>query len=218
MENYTEGIAFILEGTTEKVFYKAYLDYLLTMDAEASLIRDSATDDGDIIFCWSSENKKIIIKFYVVGTITQIVHSGKWFLNRCCKKYKIPWTVYLCYDTDAPNANISKFYEGDWRILRQELEKAKAKFVVDLAASADIEDIMLYDIESILKYLGIPMPEKLVGRKGKAKMKALYRSAGNTYHEGDRAKAMIEQLDFSKITERAPIDLQILQENLLNKK
>ena len=139
-------------------------------------------------------------------------------MNRCCKKYKILWTVYLCYDTDAPNANISKFYEGDWRILRQELEKAKAKFVVDLAASADIEDIMLYDIESILKYLGIPMPEKLVGRKGKAKMKALYRSAGNTYHEGDRAKAMIEQLDFSKITEKAPIDLQILQENLLNKK
>ncbi len=24
MDNYTEGIAFILEGATEKVFYKAY--------------------------------------------------------------------------------------------------------------------------------------------------------------------------------------------------
>ena len=25
MDNYTEGIAFILEGATEKVFYKAYV-------------------------------------------------------------------------------------------------------------------------------------------------------------------------------------------------
>lgn len=215
MENYTEGIAFILEGTTEKVFYKAYLDYLLKMGSEISLVRDSSSDGGEIIFCWSSGSKKILIKFYVVGTITQVVHSGKWFLNRCCKKYKIPWTVYLCYDTDSSNANISKFYEGDWKNLRQELEKAKAKRVVDLAASADIEDIMLYDIESIITFLNIPVPEKLVGRKGKAKMKALYRSAGKTYHEGDRAKDMIEALYFSKIVERAPICLQVLQEHLL---
>ncbi|MBQ8280464.1 MAG: hypothetical protein IJZ23_11525 [Roseburia sp.] len=215
MEDYTEGIAFILEGTTEKVFYKAYLDYLLKMESEASLVRDSSSEDGEIIFCWSKGNKKILIKFYVVGTITQVVHSGKWFLNRCCKKHKIPWTVYLCYDTDSSNANISKFYEGDWKNLRQELEKAKAKRVIDLAASADIEDIMLYDIESIIAFLNVPMPEKLVGRKGKAKMKALYRSAGKTYHEGDRAKDMIEALDFSKIVERAPICLQVLQEHLL---
>ena len=200
MENYTEGIAFILEGTTEKVFYKAYLDYLLTLDSDASLVRDISAEDGEINFWWSSSNKKVLIKFYVVGTITQIVHSGKWFLNRCYKKYKIPWTVYLCYDTDSSNANISKFYEGDWKNLRQELEKAKAELVVDLAASADIEDIMLYDIESILTFLNIPMPAKLAGRKGKAKMKFLYRNAGKTYHEGDRAKDMIEKLDFSKLT------------------
>ncbi|MBQ2885598.1 MAG: hypothetical protein IJE43_17875 [Alphaproteobacteria bacterium] len=215
MENYTEGIAFILEGTTEKVFYKAYLEHLVSLDACASLVRDSSSEEGEIIFCWTSGDKKVLIKFYVVGTITQIVHSGKWFLNKCCKKYKVPWTVYLCYDTDSSNANISKFYEGDWKILRQELEKAKTKSVIDLAASADIEDIMLYDIEGVLKFLAISMPEKLVGRKGKAKMKALYRSAGSTYHEGDRAKEMIERLNFAKITQDAPIDLSVLKEHLL---
>lgn len=102
----------------------------------------------------------------------------------CSKKHKIPWTVYLCYDTDSSSSNISKFYEGDWKILRQELENSKATTIVDLAASADIEDIMLYDIESVLTFLGIAMPVKLVGRKGKAKMKALYRKAGRAYHEG----------------------------------
>ena len=81
MNNYTEGIAFILEGATEKVFYKAYLEYLSTLDENTLLIRDKSTDDGEIIFCWQSGKKKILIKFYVVGTITQIVHSGKWFLK-----------------------------------------------------------------------------------------------------------------------------------------
>lgn len=215
MENYTEGIAFILEGTTEKVFYKAYLDYLLSMSVNASLVKEVSPDDGEIVFCWSNGDKKILIKFFVVGAITQIVHSGKWFQSKCIKKYKIPWTVYLCYDTDSSNADISKFYEGDWIILRQELEKAKANTVIDLAASADIEDIMLYDMESVLKFLGIQMPDKLQGRKGKAKMKALHRSVGKAYHEGERAKDLIEKLDFSKITQTAPINLKVLKEHLL---
>ncbi len=216
MDNYTEGIAFVLEGATEKVFYKAYLEYLSALDEKTSLIRDKSTDDGEIFFCWQSGEKKILIKFHVVGTITQIVHSGKWFFNMCSKKHKIPWTVYLCYDTDSSNSNISKFYEGDWKMLRQELEKSKTTTIVDLAASADMEDIMLYDIESVLAFLGITMPVKLVGRKGKAKMKALYRSAGRAYHEGERAKDMISKLDFSRITQSAPIKLAELKDHLVN--
>ncbi len=51
MDNYTEGIAFILEGATEKVFYKAYLEYLSALDEKTSLIRNKLTDDGEIIFC-----------------------------------------------------------------------------------------------------------------------------------------------------------------------
>lgn len=186
------------------------------MDEKTSLIRDKSTDDGEIIFCWQSGEKKILIKFHVVGTITQIVHSGKWFLNMCSKKHKIPWTVFLCYDTDSSNSNISKFYEGDWKILRHELEKSKTTTIVDLAASADIEDIMLYDIESVLNFLGIAMTVKPVGRKGKAKMKALYRTVGRAYHEGERAKDMISKLDFSKITKSAPIKLAELKDHLVN--
>ena len=65
-------------------------------------------------------------------------------------------------------------------------------------------------------FLGIAMPVKLVGRKGKAKMKALYRSAGRAYHEGERAKDMISKLDFSKITQSAPIKLAELKDHLAN--
>lgn len=104
MDNYTEGIAFILEGATEKVFYKAYLEYLSALDEKTSLIRNKLTDDGEIIFCWQSGEKKILVKFYVVGTITQIAHSSVlayWYL------VKYFWLLLPFYDTIKETAVIS---------------------------------------------------------------------------------------------------------------
>ena len=212
--NYTEGIAFILEGATEKVFYKALLDFLSQSDERVIFYKDKSDDASEIIFCWQYKDRKILIKFYVVGTITQMVHSGKWFQNMCHKKHRFPWTVYLCYDTDSANASISKFYEGDWKMLRQEIETLSKTRIFDLAASADIEDIILLDAESVLNFLGLSISTELTGRKGKAKMKALYRHIGKAYHEGERAKDMIATLDFDKIINDAPIKLRALKEQL----
>lgn len=206
--DYTEGFAFILEGATEKVFYKNLLIYLQSLDSNVVMQKEMEQDSGDIIYIWSNRERRVIIKTYVVGTITQLVHSGKWFANRCAKKYKLPWKVCLCYDTDSPSGEICKFYEGDWERLRNELEKSKAKEVIDLAASADIEDVLLYDLEGICNYLHITVPDYLPGRKGKAKMKALYRSCGATYHEGEKAEQMIKTLDMDKIIRCSPLGLQ----------
>lgn len=96
-------------------------------------------------------------------------------------------------------------------------KKAKAKEIIDLAASADIEDVMLVDLEGICEYLGIPVPRELKGRKGKAKMKALYRSCGNTYHEGEKSADMVESLDFQKIIAKGPIDLNRLENEMKRK-
>lgn len=74
---------------------------------------------------------------------------------------------------------------------------------------------MLYELEGICEYLHIPIPEKLEGRKGKAKMKSLHRSCGATYHEGEKALSLIKALDFKKILEKAPIDLEALKQHLL---
>lgn len=211
---FIRGIAFIVEGATEKVFYRNFLQWLADNNENCSFNKIDNPDIGEIAFEWLSGEESILIKFNVVGTVTQVVHSGKWFTNTCAKKYKIPWQVFLCYDTDSPDKDISKFYEGDWKLLRDELKKSKAKEIIDLAASADIEDVMLVDIESICKYLGITAPKELKGRKGKAKMKALYRSCGNTYHEGDKAENMIKSLDFQKIIKEGPIDLKKLENNI----
>ena len=42
-------------------------------------------------------------------------------------------------------------------------------------------------------------------------MKALYRSCGKTYHEGERAADMINELDFEIIMNKGPIPLNLLK-------
>ena len=206
---YTRGIAFIMEGTTEKVFYRAFLKWIAESN-NCTFARGESIDNGDIYFEWDNGTEKVLIKFNVVGTVTQVSHSGKWFTTKCSKEYRMPWKVLLCYDTDNSENDISKFYQDDWKILRNDLKRARAEEIIDLAASADIEDIMLYDVEGVCRYLGIEVPEKLTGRKGKAKMKALYRSCGSTYHEGDKAESMVESLDFQKIVDNSPLELEKL--------
>ena len=85
--------------------------------------------------------------------------------------------------------------------------------IIDFAASADIEDIMLLDIEGICAFKNQPIVPVPSGRKGKAKMKKLFKSfgIGIAYHEGNRAEPMIKSLDFDKIIQSAPFDLHRLQ-------
>ena len=48
-------------------------------------------------------------------------------------------------------------------------------------------------------WCGKPDRSLLKGRKGSAKMKALFRSYGKTYHKGERTQSLIENLDLQKI-------------------
>jgi len=209
--SYTKGIAFIMEGSTEKVFYRSFMTWLANRQG-CKFEKIDALDTGEVLFEWINGDETILIKINVVGAVTQLVHSGKWFSNTCAKRYRIPWNVYLCYDTDSHDYDISKFYRDDWKLLREELKKSKAKKIVDLAARADIEDVMLIDLLGICQYLGIAPPEKLTGRKGKAKMKALYRSCGKTYHEGEKSADMVGKINYEKIIRDGPIPLNLLVE------
>ena len=119
-------------------------------------------------------------------------HSSRWFISQCKNKHRDvgSWIVFLCYDLDNYKNDITKFYEGDWVNLRTSLKK-KAKAVHDIAAAADIEDIILSDIEGISRFLGSPNTMALpTGSKGKAKLKKLFRQANRTYHEGKRARTL----------------------------
>lgn len=208
---YTKYVAFILEAATEKVFYLNLLKYFCDKHINAELVR--MNEDGEIFYLVKQQSRKILIKIYSVGTITQITNSGTWFTNRCQKKHKGDWTIFLCYDTDNYQADISKFYEGDWRLLRKELEHSGKNKVIDLAANADIEDIMLLDSEGVYRFLGLDPQPIPTGNKGKSKMKKIFRmkGSGSAYHEGERAKPLIEALDTEKIVNNSPIPFKEIE-------
>jgi hypothetical protein len=129
----------------------------------------------------------------------------------------------LCYDTDDYEADITKFYKGDWEVFRKKLNtNRRVKQIVDMAAKAEIEDIILCDLHGISNYMELDtdLDEADVpstGRKGSAKMRRLFieqRKKGRTkayYHKGERARPLIDCLDFDKIAQRGILPLQEIE-------
>ena len=192
------GFAFILEGDTEKEFYLSFFEYLCRKHG-AEFSRTVEDTTLDVVYRMKKDDKECLIKFNTVNTVSQVPRAGKWFQTQCVKKYgaKIKWTVFLCYDLDDYDADISKFYEGDWAALRSSLSRAEQ--ILDVAAAADIEDVMLQDLSGICDYLHGVCPNQLKGRKGKTKMKNLFLFNGKYYHSGKRARPLIDSLDMEKL-------------------
>lgn len=207
---FKKGFAFILEGETEKEFYYSYLEYLCRKHG-AILSRIVDTSSPDINYELRTGDDVSLLKFNVVNTITQVPRTGRWFNAQCVGKYgsKVEWTVFLCYDKDDYKENISKFYEGDWAILRESLKKAHQ--IVDVAAAADIEDVMLQDINGICKFIGCESAVTLKGGKGKIKIKNLFKDHGRYYHEGKRAKDLINTLDMEVLIEGNIVPLKEIE-------
>lgn len=172
---YDHGIALIVEGATERVFYAEFVENRARF-RNVSVAR-VADGDGTNFAVSRADGTRVLVKFNNVGTVTQMTNSAEWFLRSCAARHAgVDWSVFLSYDTDAYNSNVTKFHQGDWARLRKNIERG-AKTIVDLAAEADIEDIMLCDYAGILAFLGLPestpMPS---GRKGKVKMRKLHQA------------------------------------------
>lgn len=201
---FDEGYAFVLEGDTEKIFYKVLLEYWCS---QVGAVLERLVDEisPDVVYLLKINGKQKLLKFHVVNTVTQMPRAGAWFNNNCINKYTgvHKWFAFLCYDKDDYKEDVSKFYEGDWEILRRSLKHAEK--VIDMAASADVEDIFLQDIEGVCSFIGIDVPTEIPGKKGKAKLKGLFRLGNKTYHEGQRAEPLIRSLNMERI-----IDSQIV--------
>ena len=142
--SYTTGIALIVEGATERVFYSEFIrSRALDHGAVVSRVADG---DGTSLSIMRHDGSLALVKINNVGTVSQMTNSADWFFRACiAKRRDIPWHVFLGYDTDSYADNITKFHQGDWKRLRDDIDEA-AESVTDLAASADIEDIMLCDL------------------------------------------------------------------------
>ena len=111
------GLAFIVEGTTDKIFYREYLSQLCKRSSFGFVKNENSHEDCfHIVFPVG----QVIVMLNSVGSVTQMANSATWFHRVCVDEYhNVRWTVFLCYDTDKYDADISKFYEGDWGRLRK---------------------------------------------------------------------------------------------------
>ncbi len=205
------GYAFVLEGETEKEFYMAFLEYLCKKHS-AQIVQNIDETNPDIVYQPETESGCSVIKFKVMGGISNVPDAGDWVESQCVQRYKnCDWYVFLCYDLDDYKPTITKFYEGDWKNLREPLEDSCN--VIDVAAAADIEDVMLQDIEGVCAVLDCEIPQgNLPGGKGKSKMKKFFLKHGKIYHEGKRARFLIDRLDMKIIMESNIIPLDTIEE------
>lgn len=121
---------------------------------------------------------------------------------------------------------MSKFYEGDWDAFRSQLSQLGVQSIIDLAASADMEDIFLLDLAGISRYMELAQPltpeDIPSGRKGSARLKRLFaaqrqkQATGKVYHKGERARPLIDCLDLDHIIHENLLPLFQLEQIFLS--
>jgi len=199
--DYIKGMAFVVEGSTERVFYHEYLKWCCSQTAGASMEQLPNKD-----FVIVTDQGAVLLKFNVMGSVGSVPNAINWIRSICSKEAPHPWTVVLCYDTDGNAAQ--NLDTRAWLRFRQDLGSLGLP-VIDLAADADIEDMMLVDIDGMRSYLGLEPGVELKGRKGKAKLNSLFKTIDVTqpYHEGERSRDLIRNLDFQVIETCAPLPI-----------
>lgn len=221
-KDFEQGFALIMEADTEYQFYEALFLYFAKKHPECTIRRLTDDDTFEPYYIVYGPFGQRIVRMNSVGTITQIHNSASWFNSKVAlTKKSVTWTVFLCYDTDNYNADVTKFYKDDWQTFRQKLTTRRVKRIVDLAAKADIEDVFLQDLHGLSTYL--KLQEDLVptdiprGRKGSARLKQLFiqlRNQGRTtmfYHKGERARELINCLNFETIIQSSILPLNLLE-------
>lgn len=204
-DGYIRGLAFVVEGATERVFYHEYLRWCCNHMPGSTMVqlpnKDYVirTDDGDVL-----------VKFNVKGSVGSVPNALSWVRSTCIST-KMPWTVVLCYDTDGDvSLNLDT---RAWKRFRSDLANLKLP-VIDLAADADIEDVMLVDIQGVRHFLGLSDNVEPRGRKGKTKLRSLYKAVDVTrpYKAGERARDLICSLSFEATEEGAPMNIRALRQ------
>lgn len=202
---YSKGVAFVVEGPTERVFYHEYLRWCCKMNDGSTMIQLPNRD-----YVISSGNDKILVKFNVKGSVGSVPNATSWIRSTCMAKPDITWTVVLCYDTDG-DASLNLNTRA-WQRFRNDLADMKLP-VIDLAADADIEDVMLLDIEGVRRFLKLASDVEPQGRKGKAKLNSLFKAVNviRPYHAGEKARPLVQSLDFNVIERDAPIAIRSIR-------
>ncbi|MBP3883619.1 MAG: hypothetical protein J6D54_01600 [Olsenella sp.] len=209
IEDFERGFAFVAEGPTERVFYFEYLKWCCLVERDSTMTR---LPNKDVVI--ETRSGRVLVQFNVMGAVSSVPNAASWVQSRPLRFPGIPWTVVLCYDTDGDES--LSLETRAWKRFRRELAETDVD-VIDLAADADIEDVMLADIEGVRRFLDLGSDVEPHGRKGKAKLKSLYKASckasgpRRAYKSGEKAEGLIRSLSFEVIEERSPLHIARLR-------
>ena len=184
-------LVFILEGDTEKEFYKYLVQYIKKKHQVTK---------------FSTRIEYLVVKG--VGCFKKI--AGRKFEKDVKKKYgsDCEYTVVLCRDTDVFELSPKPPVKLE-DVKKDFLEKGASR-VIDVKAKHSIEDWFLYDLDGIAKFLKVEKPKNLKGKNGYEKLQNLYKKANKVYYKGSKSNGLIQKLSMDVICQNVDRELKPL--------
>lgn len=184
-------LVFILEGDTEKEFYKYLVQYIKKKHQVTK---------------FSTQIEYLVVKG--VGCFKKI--AGRKFEKDVKKKYgsNCEYTVVLCRDTDV--FELSPKPPVKWKDVKKDFLEKGASRVIDVKAKHSIEDWFLYDLDGIAKFLKVETPKNLKGKNGYEKLQNLYKKANKVYYKGSKSNGLIQKLSMDVICQNVDRELKPL--------
>lgn len=174
-------VVIFVEGDTDEVFFKALIDYYLSVSTHPLLPYDICNLKG--VTRYSSKLLAKLKNEYLPTAWT----SGYVIKTVCCS-----------YDTDVFEVKQPQIVK--WDAIRKGVKRMGIEEFIRVGVKSSIEDWILDDLSGICCYLHLKqIPSALSGMNGYQKMLDLYGRARRTYKKGYETKELILALDMGII-------------------
>ena len=189
-------VLIFVEGDTDEVFFKALIDYYVSVSSNKLLPYEVCNLKG--VTRYSS---KLLAKL-----------KNEYLPTAKLGSYKIK-TVCCSYDTDVFEVKQPQIVK--WDNIGKSVKRMGIDEFIRVGVKSSIEDWILNDIHGICNFLRLKqVPSSLKGINGYQKLLDLYNKARKTYKKGYETKELINALDMSAIRNKRQDVLAPLEEAL----
>ena len=192
----TLQVVLFVEGETDKVFFKALIDYYKTV---------STTELNPCRIC----NLRGVTR-YSSKLLAKL--KNEFLPDAKNKAYRIQ-TVCCSYDTDVFEARNPLIV--DWNALKKVVKRMGIEELIQLGIKSSIEDWLLCDQEGICRFLKLKdFPKSLKGNSGNEKLNDLFGKAKKVYQKGYQTKGLVAALDMGVVRDKNKDVLEPLEKAL----
>ena len=189
-------VLIFVEGDTDEVFFKALIDYYVSVSSNKLLPYEVCNLKG--VTRYSS---KLLAKL-----------KNEYLPTAKTGSYKIK-TVCCSYDTDVFEVKQPQIVK--WDAIGKSVKRMGIDEFIRVGVKSSIEDWILDDMHGICNFLRLKqVPSSLKGINGYQKLLDLYNKARKTYKKGYETKELINALDMSAIRNKRQDVLAPLEEAL----